>query len=126
MIKFLSDDEKNLRNAPRRYGTHISKICPENIKCVGYMNGSFYVSEYEWKDFSGVMRDASWELTWIGNVGWFAHKEHQCVYEWLAARYDLTGFCNGEWILLDEWKPMMKPILNSKSEKAVYNPVIPT
>lgn len=103
MIRFLSDEDRKLRNGPRRYGTHISNLNPEDIQCVGYWAGSFYVSEFQWVDFANVMRDAPWQLTWIGAPGWFAYDSCKQVYEWLAERYPMTGFSYGEWMFLPDW-----------------------
>lgn len=88
--------------AKRRYGTHIASLCPEAVRCIGYHNGAFYVSEYLWRSFADVLRDAPHELTWIGSPGWFGTEAHKCMYEWLATRYDLTGFSEGEWMLVEE------------------------
>ena len=86
----------------RRYGTHVSELSPESIKCIGYKNGAYYVSEYLWQDFAFVLRETPHELTWIGAPGWFALDECKRLYEQLAARYDLTNFHNGEWICTAE------------------------
>lgn len=102
MLSFYTNEEWKQMLSHRRYGTHISNLRPEDIKCIGYWRGSFYVSEYLWNDFGEVLQNATWELTWLAAPGWFYSNENKCLYQWLASRYDLFVFHEGEWMLLSD------------------------
>lgn len=87
-----------MQDVQRRYSTPAQNLNPAHIRFIGYWKGSFYVSEYAYRHFGDVLRDARHELTWIGSPSWFAHEYCKAIYLWLAARYDMNCWYDGEWM----------------------------
>lgn len=86
---------EKLKAATQRYGTSSQTLKPENVRMIGYNDGSFYVSEFTgWKDFNYVLNNEPQLLTWIGSPGWFHNDKNKAIYEWLDKRYHLSG---GNW-----------------------------
>ena len=90
--------------APKHFGTSPLMLKPEDILYVGYIDGSFYVSEFEWRDFGFVLHTAKYQLTWLGSPPWFMYEQIKQVYNWLAERYPMSGgWYPGSFIYLPDW-----------------------
>lgn len=70
----------------------------EDIRYVGYKNGSLWATPHEWRSFSDVMRDTPERLTKVVNG--------DAVDQWLHKHYPVvmaTGFFDGEYVCLAEF-----------------------
>lgn len=70
------------------------------IKQVGYIDGSFYVSLVLLNDFHEVLISNKAGLIFIGSPGWFAYEENREIYSNLDNLYDLSSFYPGEYITI--------------------------
>ena len=88
-----------------------SELKIDDIQCIGYHNGSFFISQYLWNDFAHVMRTNSVKLFWLAAPPWFYDDEHKRMYNLLNERYQLSSFHDGEWMNLTKEKEILSETL---------------
>lgn len=72
-----------------------------NIRYVGYLNGQYYATTHEWRDFASVMRDTPAQLLWLGNFRWYYTEDRRPVLDGLQREFNIRQLGIGEYMAVD-------------------------
>lgn len=73
------------------------------IKSIGYYNGSFYISKYEYVDFAVAMRNRDKDMVWLASPKWLYTEENKVLFNELDKLYNLRSFHDGEYIVCKDF-----------------------